>query len=73
MEGIDWRDCPAVLPLPVAGGGHCGFYDWRAEALSVRAIGGFFEGVVEGAWSGQVSRSPASGTRFSAAADRRVG
>ena len=32
MEGIDWQDCPAVLPLPVAGGGHCGFYDWRAES-----------------------------------------
>ena len=48
MEGIDWQDCPAVLPLPVAGGGHCGFYDWRAEAMSVRAIGGFFEGVAAG-------------------------
>ena len=48
MDGIDWRDCPAVLPLPVAGGGHCGFYDWRAEALSVRAIGGFFEGAAAG-------------------------
>ncbi|TCZ57190.1 alpha/beta fold hydrolase [Roseicella aquatilis] len=48
MEGIAWADCPAVLPLPVSGGGHCGFYDWRAEAMSVRAIGAFFEGVAAG-------------------------
>ena len=48
IEGIDWRDCPAVLPLPVAGGGHCGFYDRAAEALSVRAVGSFFEGVATG-------------------------
>ena len=42
MDGIDWSRCPGVLPLPVAGGGHCGFYDLRAEPMSVRAIGSFF-------------------------------
>jgi predicted alpha/beta-fold hydrolase len=52
MEGIDWADCPAVLPLAIAGGGHCGFYDWRAESLSVRVLGGFFEGAAEMAASG---------------------
>jgi predicted alpha/beta-fold hydrolase len=45
MEGIDWAACPAVAPLAVAGGGHCGFYDRRSESLAVRAIGAFFEGV----------------------------
>ncbi|MBL6077608.1 alpha/beta fold hydrolase [Belnapia sp. T18] len=45
MDGIDWAICPAVLPLRVAGGGHCGFYDRDAESLSVRAIGAFFEGL----------------------------
>lgn len=44
MEGIDWAACPAVAPLAIAGGGHCGFYDQRAESLAVRAIGAFFEG-----------------------------
>lgn len=48
MDGIAWADCPAVLPLPVAGGGHCGFYDRRAEAMSVRALAAFFEGAAEG-------------------------
>lgn len=47
MGGIPWRNCPAVMPLPVAGGGHCGFYDWRAEPMSVRALGAFFEGAAE--------------------------
>jgi predicted alpha/beta-fold hydrolase len=47
MEGIDWPGCPAVLPLAIAGGGHCGFYDWRAESLAVRVLGGFFEGAAE--------------------------
>ncbi len=46
MDGIDWSACPAVLPLRVAGGGHCGFYDWgEKESLAVRAVGAFFEGV----------------------------
>jgi predicted alpha/beta-fold hydrolase len=48
MDGIAWQDCPGVLPLPVAGGGHCGFYDWRAEAMSVRALCGLFEGAAAG-------------------------
>lgn len=45
MDGIDWAACPAVLPLRVAGGGHCGFYDWAGESLAVRAMGAFFEGL----------------------------
>jgi len=48
LDGIDWSACPAVLPLSVTGGGHCGFYDWRAEAMSVRALCAFFEGAAEG-------------------------
>ncbi|MBK1660956.1 alpha/beta fold hydrolase [Paracraurococcus ruber] len=44
MDGIAWADCPAVLPLPIAGGGHCGFYDLAREAMSVRALGAFFSG-----------------------------
>lgn len=48
MEGIDWRGCPAVLPLPVAGGGHIGFYDRRAEAMSVRALCSFLAGAAAG-------------------------
>ncbi len=45
MDGIDWTACPAVLPLRVAGGGHCGFYDRGEESLAVRAVGSFFEGL----------------------------
>ena len=45
MAGIDWAACPAVLPLAVAGGGHCGFYDRARESLAVRALGAFFEGL----------------------------
>jgi predicted alpha/beta-fold hydrolase len=45
MDGIDWTACPAVLPLRVAGGGHCGFYDRSEESLAVRAVGSFFEGL----------------------------
>ncbi len=45
MRAIDWSACPAALPLAVAGGGHCGFYDRDAESLAVRAIGALFEGV----------------------------
>jgi predicted alpha/beta-fold hydrolase len=60
MDGIDWSRCPAVLPLPVAGGGHCGFYDWRAEALSVRALGSFFEGLADQASSGAITPSAVS-------------
>ncbi|WP_043364002.1 alpha/beta fold hydrolase [Belnapia sp. F-4-1] len=45
MDGIDWAACPAVLPLRVAGGGHCGFYDRARESLATRAMGAFFEGV----------------------------
>jgi uncharacterized protein len=45
LEGIGWEACPAVAPLLVAGGGHCGFYDrGQRESLSVRAIGAWFEG-----------------------------
>lgn len=47
LDGIDWDACPAVLPLLVAGGGHCGFYDRHAEGLAVRTIGAFFEGVAD--------------------------
>jgi predicted alpha/beta-fold hydrolase len=47
MEEIDWAACPAVLPLAIAGGGHCGFYDWRAESMAVRVLGGVFEGAAE--------------------------
>jgi uncharacterized protein len=49
MAGTVWADCPAILPLPIAGGGHCGFYDRRAEALSVRAMAALFRGLAEGA------------------------
>jgi predicted alpha/beta-fold hydrolase len=56
MEGIDWRNCPAVLPLAIAGGGHCGFYDWRAESLSLRVLGGFFEGAAEAPGAGAPNR-----------------
>jgi predicted alpha/beta-fold hydrolase len=45
MAGIDWAACPAVLPVAVAGGGHCGFYDRARESLAVRALGAFFEGL----------------------------
>jgi hypothetical protein len=48
LDGIDWSDCPAVLPLRAAGGGHCGFYDLRAESLAVRALGAFFLAAAEG-------------------------
>ncbi|RAI60117.1 alpha/beta fold hydrolase [Roseicella frigidaeris] len=44
---IAWEDCPAILPLQLAGGGHCGFYDRRPEALSVRALLAFFEGLAD--------------------------
>jgi predicted alpha/beta-fold hydrolase len=48
LEGIDWSECPAVAPVVVPGAGHCGFYDFgRREALSVRAIGAFFEGAAD--------------------------
>ena len=43
--GIDWAECPAVAPVLVAGGGHCGFQDRAEESLAVRAIGSFFEGI----------------------------
>lgn len=49
MAGTVWADCPAILPLRTAGGGHCGFYDRRAEALSVRAMTALFRGLAEGA------------------------
>ncbi|MBL6457815.1 alpha/beta fold hydrolase [Belnapia sp. T6] len=46
MAGIDWQACPAVLPLAIAGGGHCGFYDrGNEESLAVRTLAAFFEGV----------------------------
>jgi predicted alpha/beta-fold hydrolase len=49
VQGIDWSDCPAVAPLLVHGGGHCGFYDQgHMESLSVRAIGAWFEGAAAG-------------------------
>lgn len=44
-EGIDWAECPAVAPVLVAGGGHCGFQDRAGEGLAVRAMGAFFAGV----------------------------
>lgn len=48
LEGIGWEACPAVAPLLVAGGGHCGFYDrGQRESLSVRAIGAFFGGAAD--------------------------
>lgn len=47
LDGIDWTECPAMAPLLVEGGGHCGFYDRRRESLSVRAIGAFFEGAAD--------------------------
>lgn len=48
LDGVPWAECPAVTPLLVAGGGHCGFYDARrAESLSVRAIGAFFQGIAD--------------------------
>lgn len=43
-EGIDWEACPAVAPVLVAGGGHCGFQDRAEESLAVRVVCGFFEG-----------------------------
>jgi uncharacterized protein len=49
LDGIDWSECPAVMPVLVRGAGHCGFYDRGRENLSVRAIAGFFEGAAEGA------------------------
>ncbi len=51
LDGIAWAECPAVAPLLVAGGGHCGFYDRGRESLSVRAIGAFFDGLAERAVS----------------------
>jgi predicted alpha/beta-fold hydrolase len=54
MAGIDWAECPAVLPVAVAGGGHCGFYDRGRESLAVRALAAFFEGLA--------ARSPAAGS-----------
>ncbi len=48
MAEIDWATCPAVAPVAVAGGGHCGFYDWNAEPMSLRAMGAFFEGICGG-------------------------
>jgi hypothetical protein len=53
LDGIPWAECPAVTPLRVAGGGHCGFYDaGQAESLSVRAIGAFFQGIADQAARG---------------------
>jgi predicted alpha/beta-fold hydrolase len=60
MDGIDWSRCPGVLPLPVAGGGHCGFYDLRAEPMSVRAIGSFFAGIADQGASGPSASVAAS-------------
>lgn len=60
MDGIDWSACPAVLPVPVSGGGHCGFYDWRAEAMSARALCGFFEGAADQGASGASAAAAAS-------------
>ncbi|MDN3563184.1 alpha/beta fold hydrolase [Paeniroseomonas aquatica] len=49
LAGIDWAACPAVAPLAVEGGGHCGFYDRRQdEPLSLRAMAAFFEGLRKG-------------------------
>ena len=46
-QEVDWEACPAVAPLLVAGGGHCGFYDGGAESLAVRALGAFFAGAAD--------------------------
>lgn len=63
LDGIAWSQCPAVLPLLVAGGGHCGFYDaGRGESLAVRALAGFFEGLAD--------QAPRQGASAAAAMDQ---
>jgi predicted alpha/beta-fold hydrolase len=70
LEGIPWADCPAVTPLRVAGGGHCGFYDTGGfESLSVRAMGAFFLGLAEqAARGGGAATGPEAGDAASPAA-----
>lgn len=63
LDGIAWSECPAVLPLLVAGGGHCGFHDaGHAESLAVRALAGFFEGLAD--------QAPLRGASAAAAMDQ---
>jgi uncharacterized protein len=68
LDGIAWSECPAVAPLLVAGGGHCGFYDRGRESLTVRAIGAFFEGIADHAASADSDGAMASAAAVQGAA-----
>lgn len=57
-EAVDWAACPAVAPVLVAGGGHCGFQDRAEEGLAVRAMGAFFEGAARS--EGSIPPNPPS-------------
>jgi predicted alpha/beta-fold hydrolase len=62
LAGVEWSACPAVAPVIVGGGGHCGFEDLRTvrDNLQDRAIGAFFEGVAEDYATSGASASTAS-------------
>ncbi|MCK8783858.1 alpha/beta fold hydrolase [Roseomonas sp. NAR14] len=60
LRGVDWDACPAVAPVLVAGGGHCGFQDMgRGGNLADRAIVSLFVGVAEGRVTSRPEMMPA--------------
>ncbi|MCO6415678.1 alpha/beta fold hydrolase [Siccirubricoccus sp. KC 17139] len=72
LAGVDWRACPAVLKLVVRGGGHCGFYDWHWESLSVRALGAFCEGLAQGSSGKEALTAANEGEEAAASANAQA-